>query len=85
LHAEDWERAIELSSFLPPDLRGRMCDALGMIGTPADSLRSLQGLRAAGFDEVYMQTVGTMNFPESEIRAFRETVGPAINGVAPTA
>lgn len=81
-HAEDWERAVNLSSFLPHDLRGQMCDALGMIGTPADSVHRLQDLQAAGFDEVYMQTVGTMNFPESEIRAFQETIGPAINAGA---
>ena len=77
-HAEDWEQAVRLSSFLPADLRARMSDLLGMIGTPEDCVRCLRRLQLAGFDEVYMQTVGTMNFPESEIRAFRETIGPAL-------
>jgi 5,10-methylenetetrahydromethanopterin reductase len=77
-HAEDWQRAIELSAFLPSDLRGRMCDALGLIGTPDDCLRGLLALQDAGFDEVYMQTVGTMNFPQAEIRAFRDVIGPAL-------
>jgi 5,10-methylenetetrahydromethanopterin reductase len=82
-HAEDWERAVALSAFLPADLRAQMCDALGMIGTPDDCLQTLRRLQAAGFDEMYMQTVGTMNFPESEIRAFRETVGPALHAGSP--
>ena len=81
-HAEDWERAVALSAFLPSDLRARMCDAIGLIGTPADCLRRLQELRDAGFDEVFMQTVGTMNFPAAEVRAFGETIGPALKARA---
>ena len=81
-HAEDWDRAVELSSFLPRELRAQMCDALGIIGTADDCLRRLQELERAGFDEVYMQTVGTMNFPDDEIRAFGETIGPALAAAA---
>jgi 5,10-methylenetetrahydromethanopterin reductase len=84
-HAEDWERAVELSSFLPPDLRAQICDVLGMIGTPDDCVQTLRRLQAAGFDEMYMQTIGTMNFPEAEIRAFRETIGPAVHAGSPVA
>jgi 5,10-methylenetetrahydromethanopterin reductase len=82
-HAEDWERAVELSAFLPSDLRAKMCDALGMIGTPQDCVERLRQLQQAGFDEVYMQTIGTMNFPHAEIRAFGEVIGPALASPEP--
>ena len=81
-HAEDWPRAVELASFLPHDLRSALCDALGMIGTPADCTTRLLELEAAGFNEIYLQTIGTMNFPEPEIRAYREIIGPALEAAA---
>ncbi|HTE85230.1 MAG TPA: hypothetical protein VK821_10895 [Dehalococcoidia bacterium] len=56
--------------------------AFGAIGTPDDFLQRLRELQEAGFDEVYMQTVGTMNFPDAEIRAFGETIGPALSASA---
>ncbi|MFN8556749.1 MAG: LLM class flavin-dependent oxidoreductase [Dehalococcoidia bacterium] len=82
-HAEDWDRAVELSSFVPPDLRAQMCGEIGLIGSPQDCLRRLEELRDMGFDEVFMQTIGTMNFPEAEMRAFGEVIGPGLRaGVA---
>jgi 5,10-methylenetetrahydromethanopterin reductase len=77
-HAEDWERAVQLSAFVPADLRAQLCNEIGLIGTPADCLRRLRELEQAGFDEVFLQTVGTMNFPVAEVRAFGETIGPAL-------
>ena len=77
-HAEDWDRALELAKFLPDDLRAQLCDATGIIGTPDDAVQRLRELDAAGFDEVFLMTVGTMNFPEAEMEAFAETIGPAL-------
>lgn len=81
-HAEDWPRAVRLSSFVPADLRARMCDAIGLIGDPDDAVRKLEELREAGFNNVFLQTVGTMNFPEAEARAFAERIGPALAAYA---
>ena len=83
-HAEDWARAMALSAFVPHDLRAAMCDAIGIIGTPEDCLRRLRELADAGFHRVFLQTVGTMNFPETEVRLFGETVRPAL-GARPLA
>jgi len=77
-HAEDWQRAIELSAFVPPDLRAALSEAIGIIGTPEDCRRRLQELAAAGFQRVFLQTVGTMNFPETEVRLFGESIAPAL-------
>jgi 5,10-methylenetetrahydromethanopterin reductase len=83
-HAEDWARAMELSAFIPRDLRAEMCDAIGIIGTPADCLRRLQALAAGGFQHVFLQTAGTMNFPETEVSLFRENIATAL-GTGPLA
>jgi 5,10-methylenetetrahydromethanopterin reductase len=82
-HAEDWDRAVELAAFLPADLRFQICNAMGLIDNPAGCVRRLHELGEAGFDEVYLQTVGTMSFPDDEIRAFGETIGPARASWAP--
>ncbi len=81
-HAEDWGRARKLSAFLPSDLRARMCDAIGFIGTPDHCLRRLQEMDDAGFHRVFLMSVGTMNFPENEVRLYGETIGPALRARA---
>src|SRR5467141_2982888 len=35
-HAQDWEAAIAATSFVPDDVVAQLCDALGLVGTPAD-------------------------------------------------
>lgn len=77
-HAEDWGRAMEISSFLPHDLRAQMCDVIGLIGNPQDCIRRLKQLHDAGFNHVFMQDIGTYNFPEDELWSFQETIGPAL-------
>jgi hypothetical protein len=57
--------------------------AVGVISTPDDCVQRLRDLQEAGFNEVYLQTVGTMNFPDAEIRAFGETIRPALKAPAP--
>ena len=78
-HAEDWGAARAASAFLPRDLRAQLCDALGFIGTAHDYLRHLKELEAAGFERVFLMTVGTNNFPEEEVRLFGEVVAPALH------
>jgi len=77
-HAEDWNRAMALSSFLPDDLLAQMAPRVGLVGSPEDCVERLRELSRAGFTEVFMQTIGTMNYPEAELRAFATTIGPAV-------
>ena len=77
-HAEEWERAIEISSIIPQDVRALMSDAIGLIGDPQHCLRRLRELRTAGFDHIFLQVMGTYLFPEAELQIFRETIGPAL-------
>ncbi len=77
-HAEDWDRARELSAFVPAGPRAQICDAIGIIGTPEHCLRRLHELDAAGFHRVFLMSVGTMNFPENEVRLFGDVIRPAL-------
>lgn len=77
-HAEDWQRARQLSAFLPPDLCAQMCDAIGLIGTPQDCLHRLRQLHEAGIRRVFLMAVGTTNFPEEEVRLYGTVIGPAL-------
>jgi len=77
-HAADWALACRLSSVLPHDLRAELCDALGIIGTPADCLRRLEELERAGFHRVHLQALGSNFLPEAEVQLFGESIRPAL-------
>ena len=77
-HAEDWEKAKQLCSFLPDDLLAQMCDTIGLIGTPEYCARQLKKAQANGIDHLYLMTGESYNFPQRELRAFQETIFPAL-------
>lgn len=78
-HAEDWEKAKRLCSFLPDDLLAQMCDAIGLIGTPEYCAQQVKKAQAAGIDHLYLMTGESYNFPQRELQAFQETIFPALS------
>ena len=77
-HAEDWEKARRLCSFLPDDILAQMCDATGLIGTPEYCAQQLQKAEANGIEHLYLMTSESYQFPERELQAFKHTIFPAI-------
>ncbi len=77
-HAEDWEKARRLCSFLPDELLARMCDAIGLVGTPEYCAQQLQQAEANGIKHLYLMTSESYQFPERELQAFQHTIFPAI-------
>ena len=77
-HAEDWERAKELCSFLPKETLAQMCDAIGVIGTPEYCAQRLQTAQADGIDHLYLMTSETYQFPQRELTAFKDTIFPTL-------
>ena len=77
-HAEDWEEAKRLCAFLSDDLLAQLCDFIGLIGTPEYCARRLKELEASGIDHLYLMTGASYEFAHSELRAFKETIFPAI-------
>ena len=77
-HAEDWEKAKRLCSFLPDDLLAQICDTIGLIGTPEHCAMRLRQAEADGIRHLYLMTSETYQFPHREMQAFRETIFPAM-------
>ena len=81
-HAEDWEEAMRLCQFMPPDLLAQMCDAIGLIGTPEYCAERLRAAESQGIKRLYLMTSETYEFPHRELAAFRDRVFPALASAA---
>jgi 5,10-methylenetetrahydromethanopterin reductase len=73
-HAHDWEAAIAATCFVPDDVVAELCDALGLIGTPADCASRIVEMTKLGVRSLYLMPVLTFAPPVQEIAAFRDTV-----------
>jgi len=77
-HAHDWEAAIRVTSFVPDEVVGQLCDALGLIGTPEHCAERIAEMARLGVRNLYLMPVLTFAPPEPEVRAFREAVFPRL-------
>jgi 5,10-methylenetetrahydromethanopterin reductase len=77
-HAADWEAAIAATAFVPDDLVGDLCDALGLIGTADDCAARIVEMTKLGVRDLYLMPFQTFVAPEAEVRAFREVVFPRL-------
>ena len=77
-HAEDWEKAKKLCAFLPDDLLAQICDTIGLIGTPEYCAGRIKEAQASGIEHLYLMTADTYEFAHRELRAFKETIFPAL-------
>jgi 5,10-methylenetetrahydromethanopterin reductase len=75
-HANDWEAAIEATSFVPDDVVAEVCDALGLAGTPQYCAERIVEMTKLGARNLYLMPFQTFAAPESEIAAFRDVVFP---------
>ncbi|HLF78107.1 MAG TPA: LLM class flavin-dependent oxidoreductase [Dehalococcoidia bacterium] len=78
MHAEDHGAAMDMAEEIPLELRLQIAEKLGLIGTPEDCIARLRQLAAEGVDNVYMRTVDTVSFPQSEVDAYKDHIRPAI-------
>lgn len=77
-HALNWEEAIEATSFVPDDVAARLCDAVGLVGTPEYCAGRIVEMAELGVRNLYLMTLQTFAGPEPEIEAFREVVFPRL-------
>ena len=84
-HAHDWEAAIAATSFVPDDVVAQLCDAIGLVGTPADCAARIVEMTKLGARNLYLMPLLTFGLPEAELVAFRDVVFPrlAAAGVRP--
>jgi 5,10-methylenetetrahydromethanopterin reductase len=77
-HAANWEEAIAATSFVPDEVIAELCDALGLIGTPADCARRIAEMTACGVRNLYIMAFETFTGPYRELRAFRDEIFPRL-------
>jgi 5,10-methylenetetrahydromethanopterin reductase len=77
-HAEDWDRAKQLCAFLPEDILAKLCDALGLIGTPEHCVQWIRQAEANGISHLYLMTSESYEFPHRELAAFRDKIFPEL-------
>src|SRR5881394_1458505 len=77
-HAHDWEAAIAATAFVPDDVVGQLCDAMGLVGTPADCAARIVEMTKLGVRNLYLMPLLTFGLPEPEIAAFRDVVFPRL-------
>jgi len=75
-HAPDWEAAIAATSFVSDDVVAELCDAVGLVGTPADCAARIADMTRLGVRNLYLMPLLTFAPPAQEVRAFRDVVFP---------
>ncbi len=85
-HAHDWEAAIKATAFVPDEIVARLCEAIGLIGTPEDCAARIVEMTKLGVRNLYLMPLLTFAPPEAEVAAFRDTVFPRLAdaGLRPT-
>jgi len=77
-HAHDWEAAIAATSFVPDDVVAQLCDAMGLVGTPADCAARIVEMTKLGVQNLYVMPLLTFGLPEPELAAFRDVIFPTL-------
>ncbi len=77
-HAHDWEAAIAATSFVPDEVVTQLCEAMGLIGTPADCAARIGEMTKLGVRSLYLMPLETFALPTREIAAFRDVVFPRL-------
>jgi 5,10-methylenetetrahydromethanopterin reductase len=77
-HAHDWEAAIAATAFVPDEVVAQLCDALGLVGTPADCAERIVEMTKLGVRNLYLMPLLTFAPPSAEVVAFRDVVFPRL-------
>jgi len=76
-HAEDWDRAIEVTNWVPQDALEAFCENFCLLGTPDDVAAKVRALASCGVRNLYIRGFYSYEVPRAVAQAFASTVIPA--------
>ena len=79
-HAENWEEARRLTSFLSDRMVADICEAIGLFGTLGHVTRRLEELEGYGVRTMFLQTLESYSYPETTLHVFQEEIFPRLRG-----
>jgi 5,10-methylenetetrahydromethanopterin reductase len=76
VHADDWERAIEVTEWVPPDYLEWFCANYCLIGTKDQVAAQVEKMRHYGIAELYVHGFYSYKMPEEALERFAADVIP---------
>ena len=78
-HPYDWTAAEEIAdAAIPGELQAAAGDTMAVLGDPDYVAAKYLELQAMGIDRIYLYANLSFQWPEDELRAFAEVIGPAL-------
>lgn len=70
VHAEDWDRAIELTDWIPEDYLAWFCDSYCLIGTADDVAAKVRTMESSGIGQLYVHNFYSYQMPNQLVESF---------------
>jgi 5,10-methylenetetrahydromethanopterin reductase len=78
-HPYDWSAAEEIAdAAIPSELQAAAGDTMAVLGDPDYVAAKYVELQAMGIDRIYLYANLSFQWPEDELRAFAEVIGPTL-------
>ena len=82
IHIMDWAAAEKICQVIPYELQEAVAEKMAVMGDPDQVVQQMKQLELLGCHRIFMLPVWSFSFPEPEVRAFEEVIGPAFHSPA---
>jgi alkanesulfonate monooxygenase SsuD/methylene tetrahydromethanopterin reductase-like flavin-dependent oxidoreductase (luciferase family) len=77
-YVQDWAAAVKIAEVVPQDLQEIMGDEMAVLGDPDQVTHEILKLKSLGVNRIFLRPCELFRFPEEELQAFKEVIGPAL-------
>ena len=77
-YVQDWAAAVKVAEVVPQDLQEIMGDEMAVLGDPDQVTHQILELKSLGVNRIFLRPCELFRFPEEELQAFKEVIGPAL-------
>lgn len=79
-HAEDWDKAVALTDWVPDDVLAAFCEKYTLMGDAREIIRKLEAVVSRGIKQVYLLGFSSYRIPHDIAQAFARHVIPHFKG-----